>query len=62
MSDLEQAIRLLSTEHLDTSWATRFPLEEGQAAFQAMLGPEPGSIKAILQLNHGATSPNGHRS
>jgi L-iditol 2-dehydrogenase len=62
MSDLEQAIQLLSTERLDTSWATRFPLEEGQAAFHAMLGPEPGSIKAILQLNNGATSPNGHRS
>ena len=61
MSDLEKAVELLGTEHLDTSWATRFPLEEGRAAFQAMLRPTRGSIKAILQLNNGTTSPNGHR-
>jgi threonine dehydrogenase-like Zn-dependent dehydrogenase len=61
MGDLEQAIQLLSTEHLDTSWATRFPLERGSAAFQAMLRPTRGSIKAILQLNNGITSLNGNR-
>jgi L-iditol 2-dehydrogenase len=61
MGDLEKAIQLLSTEHLDTSWATRFPLEEGGAAFEAMLGPTRGSIKAILELTNGTTSPNGHR-
>jgi threonine dehydrogenase-like Zn-dependent dehydrogenase len=60
MSDLQHAVQLLSTDHLDTSWATRFPLEEGSAAFQAMLQPTRGSIKAILQLNNG-TSPNGKR-
>ncbi len=61
MSDLEQAVQLLSTEHLDTSWASRFPLDEGRAAFQAMLRPKRGSIKAILQLNNGHASPNGRR-
>lgn len=61
MRDLEQAIQLLSTEHLDTSWASRFSLDEGIAAFQAMLRPKKGSIKAILQLNNGLTSTNGHR-
>ncbi len=61
MGDLEQAIQLLNTEHLDTSWASRFSLDEGSAAFQAMLRPKRGSIKAILQLNNGLTSPNGHR-
>jgi threonine dehydrogenase-like Zn-dependent dehydrogenase len=60
MGDLAQAIQLLSTEHLDTSWASRFPLEEGKAAFQAMLLPKRGSIKAILQLNIGMASPNGY--
>jgi L-iditol 2-dehydrogenase len=60
MSDLNQAVQLLSTEHLDTCWATRFPLEEGREAFEAMLRPKRGSIKAILQLNDGMTSPNGH--
>lgn len=61
MSDLTQAIQLLATEHLDTSWVSRYPLEDGMAAFQAMLQPTRGSIKAILQLNNGTTSPNGRR-
>lgn len=60
MRDLQHAVQLLNTEHLDTSWATRFPLEEGETAFQAMLRPTRGSIKAILELHNG-TSSNGHR-
>lgn len=62
MDDLKQAIQLLTTEHLDTTWASRYALQDGMAAFQAMLQPKRGSIKAILQFNHnGKTSPNGRR-
>jgi threonine dehydrogenase-like Zn-dependent dehydrogenase len=59
MADLESAVQLLRAEKLDTSWATQFPFDEGGAAFQAMLRPDQGSIKAILQLNDGAARGNG---
>lgn len=62
MGDLNQAVQLLTTEHLDTTWVSRYPLEEGLAAFQAMLQPKQGSIKAILQFDNGTTSPNGRRN
>jgi len=59
MADLESAVRLLLAGKLDTSWATQFPFDEGGAAFQTMLRPEQGSIKAILQLHDGAARGNG---
>jgi threonine dehydrogenase-like Zn-dependent dehydrogenase len=59
MADLESAVQLLRAGKLDTSWATQFPVDQGGAAFQAMLRPEQGSIKAILQLNDGAARANG---
>jgi L-iditol 2-dehydrogenase len=59
MADLEKSVQLLCGGKLDTSWATQFPFDQGGAAFQAMLRPEHGSIKAILQLNDGAAHANG---
>jgi L-iditol 2-dehydrogenase len=59
MADLESAVQLLRAGKLDTSWATQFPFDQGSAAFQAMLHPEQGSIKAILQLHDGAARVNG---
>ncbi len=59
MADLESAVQLLRAEQLDTSWATQFPFDEGDSAFQAMLRREQGSIKAILQLHDGASGTNG---
>jgi threonine dehydrogenase-like Zn-dependent dehydrogenase len=58
MADLESAVQLLRAGKLDTSWATQFPFDEGGAAFQAMLRPEQGSIKAILRLNNDETRTN----
>jgi threonine dehydrogenase-like Zn-dependent dehydrogenase len=59
MADLKKAVEILGAGVLDTSWATQFPFEQGHMAFQAMLQPEQGGIKAILQMNSGAPSGNG---
>ena len=53
INDFEQAAKLLSSVNVDTSWATRYPLEQGDTAFREMLMPQGSSIKAILQFNHG---------
>jgi hypothetical protein len=59
MADLEKSVQLLCAGKFETTWATQFPFDQGDAAFQAMLRPEHGSIKAILQLNDGAAHANG---
>jgi threonine dehydrogenase-like Zn-dependent dehydrogenase len=51
MFDFQEAARLLSIGSIDTSWATRYPLEQGDTAFRNMLMPQGSNIKAILQFD-----------
>lgn len=51
MTDLETAIDLLASRDFDTSWATSYPLREGETAFRSVLSSQGPNIKAILQLN-----------
>lgn len=59
MADLEKSVQLLSAGGLNTGWATQFPFAQGDVAFQSMLHPEQGGIKAILQVNDGVARANG---
>jgi D-arabinose 1-dehydrogenase-like Zn-dependent alcohol dehydrogenase len=49
MDDLKQSAELLAAGDFETSWATRYTLEEGEAGFRDMLQGEGNKIKAILQ-------------
>jgi threonine dehydrogenase-like Zn-dependent dehydrogenase len=50
MDDLRQSAQLLSATDLETSWATEYTLEEGEAGFRDMLQGDGNKIKAILQF------------
>jgi threonine dehydrogenase-like Zn-dependent dehydrogenase len=56
MSDFRQAAELLSSDNFDTSWATRYPLEDGETAFRDMLLSRGSNIKAILQFGGNTSS------
>ena len=50
MDDLRQSAQLLAAGDFETSWATRYTLEEGETGFRDMLKGEGNKIKAILQF------------
>jgi len=50
MDDLRLRTQLLAAEDFETSWATKYSLEEGEAGFRDMLQGEGNKIKAILQF------------
>jgi threonine dehydrogenase-like Zn-dependent dehydrogenase len=50
MDDLRQSAQLLAAGDFETSWATRYMLEEGETGFRDMLKGEGNKIKAILQF------------
>ncbi len=50
MDDLRRSAQLLAAGDFDTSWVTKYPLEEGEAGFRDMLRGEGNKIKAILQF------------
>ena len=50
VSDLRHAAELLAAGDFETSWATRYPLEEGEVGFRDMLEGKGNKIKAILHF------------
>jgi threonine dehydrogenase-like Zn-dependent dehydrogenase len=50
VDDLRQAAQLLAAGDFETSWATRYALEEGEVGFREMLLGKGNKIKAILQF------------
>ena len=50
LEDLKQAVQLLALGNFDTSWVTRYPLEEAEAGFRDLLKEEGKKVKAILQF------------
>ena len=50
MDDLKQSAQLLGAVDFETSWATKYPLAEGEAGFRDMLQGDGNKIKAILQF------------
>ena len=51
MDDLRQSAQLLAgAADFETSWATKYPLEEGETGFRDMLQGDGNKIKAILQF------------
>jgi L-iditol 2-dehydrogenase len=53
VDDLRQAAQLLAAGNFETSWATRYPLDEGEAGFRDMLLRKGNKIKAILEFQEG---------
>ncbi len=50
VDDLRHAAQILATGGLETNWATRYPLEQGEVGFRDMLQGKGNKIKAILQF------------
>jgi threonine dehydrogenase-like Zn-dependent dehydrogenase len=50
VNDLRHAVQLLAAGDFETSWATRYPLEQGAVGFRDMLQGKGNKIKAILQF------------
>jgi len=50
MNDLRQSVQLLAATDFETSWATKYTLEEGETGFRDMLQGDGNKIKAILQF------------
>jgi L-iditol 2-dehydrogenase len=50
LDDLRQAAQILSAGDFPTSWATQYPLDEGEAGFRDMLPGKGKKIKAILHF------------
>ncbi len=51
MNDLRQAIQILASGALDTGWAKRYPLQEGEIAFRQMMEGKGDNIKAVLRFD-----------
>ena len=49
--DFQQAVQLLASGVIDTSWASRYALEDGETGFRNMLLAEGSNIKGILCLD-----------
>lgn len=50
--DMQTALDLMSSEKADvTSWISYYPLSEGVAAFNDMLIPTAGHVKAVITMN-----------
>jgi len=50
MADLRAAAKLLASNHIDLSWATIYPLAQGDLGFQEMLAGHSNNIKGILDM------------
>lgn len=50
MADLRAAAELLAANNIDLSWATIYPLAQGDHGFQEMLSGHSKNIKAILDM------------
>jgi threonine dehydrogenase-like Zn-dependent dehydrogenase len=50
VDDLRHAAKILAENGLETNWATRYPLEQGEVGFRDMLQGKGNKIKAILQF------------
>jgi threonine dehydrogenase-like Zn-dependent dehydrogenase len=48
MADLREAAKLLASSQIDLSWATIYPLAQGDLGFQEMLAGHSKNIKGIL--------------
>jgi threonine dehydrogenase-like Zn-dependent dehydrogenase len=51
MDDFRKAVELLESGVLNTSWVSQYPLENGEAAFRAMMAAQGSNIKAVLQID-----------
>jgi threonine dehydrogenase-like Zn-dependent dehydrogenase len=49
--DLQQAVSLLASGAMDTSWVTQYPLDKGETGFRDMLLGKGDKIKAVLDIN-----------
>jgi threonine dehydrogenase-like Zn-dependent dehydrogenase len=58
--DFRKAAQLLASGVLDTSWATRYALGDGEAGFSDMLLGTGNNIKGILQLDERPHSLRNH--
>jgi hypothetical protein len=45
-----QRPKLLASNHIDLSWATIYPLAQGDLGFQEMLAGHSNNIKGILDM------------
>ena len=50
LQDLRLAAEILSEGNLDTSWVSRYPIEQGEAGFRELLRPDANKIKVVLQF------------
>jgi L-iditol 2-dehydrogenase len=50
LADLRRAAEILAVTSLDTSWVSRYPLDQGETGFRDVLHPEGNKIKAILEF------------
>ena len=50
LHDLRLAARILSEGDLDTTWVSRYPVEQGESGFRELLRPDASKIKVVLQF------------
>jgi len=50
LKDLCLAAEILAEGSLDTSWVSRYPIEQGESGFRELLRPDSTKIKVILQF------------
>jgi threonine dehydrogenase-like Zn-dependent dehydrogenase len=50
LRDLRLAAQILSEGNLDTTWVTRYPVEQGEMGFRELLRPDASKIKVVLQF------------
>jgi L-iditol 2-dehydrogenase len=50
LQDLRLAAQILSEGELDTTWVSRYPVEQGEMGFRELLRPETSKIKVVLQF------------
>ena len=50
LQDLRLAAEILAEGNLDTSWVSRYPIEQGEVGFRELLRPEANKIKVVLQF------------
>ena len=50
LQDLRLAAQILSEGNLDTSWVSRYPIEQGETGFRELLRPDANKIKVVLQF------------
>jgi threonine dehydrogenase-like Zn-dependent dehydrogenase len=50
LNDLRLAAQILSEGTLDTTWVSRYPVEQGETGFRELLRSDAGKIKVVLQF------------